>query len=87
MPNLPSLDQRDADQSPQQDDEETFRFASSWLSEGTYSPSRQTLDLTYVKGGETTYTKVPPDVWANLKTAVSPGRFYKANIQGRFSWL
>ena len=86
MPDLPTIDQSQPDQAPQQDQEETVRFSSSWLSEGTYSKADKTLSLTFQKGGEVAYSGVPPEVWENLKRSPSPGRYFGTDIQHRYPW-
>lgn len=86
MPQLPTLDESQPTQTPDEDASETVDFASSLVIEGTYTPAERTLDLTFVRGGEATYTDVPPEVWTNMKMAPSVGRYYLANVKDRYSW-
>ncbi len=58
---------------------------SSALSGAQYDPDTQTLTVTF-KGGSTSYTypNVPPDVYEQLTTADSPGRFWRESIKDRY---
>ena len=87
MPDLPSLDASGARESPGQDRSETVGFVSSLVTEATYDPSDQTLDISFIKGESAAYGGITPLMWANMKASPSGGRFYLNEIRGRFPVL
>jgi KTSC domain len=67
------------------DEPDTFPLSSTMLSEGTYDEKTGDLTLTFANGRQYPYRGVPKEIVERLKTAVSPGHFYRDNIAGRFS--
>jgi KTSC domain len=63
---------------------DTFALSSSMLSEGSYDKDTQELTLTFTNGRAYTYQGVPAELVERLKTAVSPGHFFRDNLKGRF---
>ncbi len=58
--------------------------ASTALSSAAYDPDTQTLTVTFKGGGSYTYQRVPPDVYEQLTTADSPGRFWRESIKDAY---
>lgn len=61
-------------------------FASSNLATGEYDPAQKVLTLTFQRGAEYEYENVPQEVWDRLVTAVSPGKFFRDEIMGRYPY-
>ena len=55
---------------------------SSMLSEIAYD--EPTLRVTFTKGGIYSYADVPKDVWESFVSAESAGKFFLANIKGKY---
>ncbi len=56
--------------------------ASTALSSAQYDPDTQSLTVTFKGGGSSyTYPNVPPEVYEQLLTADSPGRFWRDSIK------
>lgn len=68
---------------PEINDWERKVFQSSHVHSGSYSPSTRTLRLTYGNGNEYEYA-APPDIWDQMKSSVSPGRFVTDCIRPNF---
>ena len=62
----------------------TTTLNSSVLSEATYDTTTRQLVLTFQNGTIYTYDNVDESVYQGLTTADSAGRFFSANISGRF---
>ena len=52
-----------------------------------YLPNRQQLDLLFASGRHYRYSNVPSDVARRFASAMSKGRFYNAEIRGRFACI
>lgn len=63
---------------------DTFILSSSLLSEGSYDAEHRTLTLVFQNGRTYDYEDVSPELVAELKQAVSPGRFWNFYLRGRF---
>lgn len=57
---------------------------SSAISDASYDPETQEMEITFVNGGPYTFYNVPQDVYDGLAAAPSAGRYYHAFIKGRF---
>lgn len=58
--------------------------ASSAIAAHGYDPATQTLFLRFTSGTTYAYPEVSNDIYAGLQAAESVGRFYGANIKGKF---
>ena len=63
---------------------DTFSLTSSLLSEASYDDEQKTLTLVFQNGRSYDYENVPPELVAELKQTISPGRFWNAQIKGRY---
>lgn len=54
---------------------------STALTSAQYDPDTQSLTITFKSGQSYTYPNVPRDVWEQLQTADSPGRFWRESIK------
>lgn len=52
-----------------------------------YLPNRQQLDLLFGSGRHYRYSDVPADLARRFACAMSKGRFYNAEIRGRFDCI
>ena len=52
-----------------------------------YLPHRRQLDLLFGSGRHYRYSNVPADVARRFANALSKGRFYNAEIRGRFACI
>lgn len=59
-------------------------FQSTHIHSGEYSPSRRTLLLRYGKDAVEYEYQAPPELWAQLKGATSPGKFVREVIAPNF---
>lgn len=50
-----------------------------------YLPHRRQLDLLFASGRHYRYSNVPADLARRFAEAMSKGRFYNAEIRGRFA--
>jgi len=57
---------------------------SSVLSSASYDDETKTLELTFSSGRSYTYSQVPPEVFENLVSAPSHGRYFNDFIKGIF---
>ncbi len=58
---------------------------SSALQSATYDSDTQSLTVTFKGGGQSyTYPNVPPDVWEQLQSSDSPGRFWRESIKDNY---
>ncbi len=57
---------------------------SSALSAAAYDEQRQELTITFKSGRSYTYNSVPPDVYEQLCSADSPGKFYFSSIKDAY---
>lgn len=57
---------------------------SSFISTVHYNEDEQTLTVTYVRGGATTYSAVPADIGRAVENAPSVGEALHERIRGRF---
>jgi hypothetical protein len=55
---------------------------SSFIVAAGYDPDTQIMEVEMTSGRSYTHPNVPPEVYENLLTADSPGRFYNDNIKG-----
>lgn len=55
------------------------------LASAGYDPTSQTLELEFRNGGIYRYFEVPVSVYEALMMAPSKGRFFVAEIRGRFT--
>lgn len=53
---------------------------SSWLKHADYDEASQTLTVTTAKGTKHEH-RVPPNVYAELLAAQSPGQYYNAKLR------
>lgn len=58
--------------------------ASSAIAAHGFDPATQTLFLKFTSGTTYSYPEVSNDTYAALQAAESVGRFYGANIKGKF---
>lgn len=66
---------------------ETFVFRnSSNLSEASYDPDVENLDITFQSGDTYTYFNVPAQTYRSLTLAGSPGEFFYRHIRSRFAY-
>lgn len=63
---------------------DTFVLSSSLLSEASYDDEQRTLTLVFQNGRSYDYENVPPELVAELKQTVSPGRFWNFYLKGRY---
>lgn len=68
----------------ERDDSHTFA-GSSYLKIGVYDPQDQTLVITFQDGTAFAYRNVPEGVWAGLKAAGSAGKYFHAQVRGRYA--
>lgn len=61
-------------------------FQSSMLEKGSYNSDTQTLEVTFASGVSWVAQDVPPSVWAGLKQASSPGRYYHREVKPYYSF-
>jgi hypothetical protein len=62
-------------------------LASSDLTSAGYDPETQRLEVEFKKGTKLySYHGVPPEVYQGLMTAVSPGKYFYANIKGKYAY-
>lgn len=59
--------------------------ASSAIAAHGFDPDTQTLFLKFTSGTTYSYPDVSSDLYAELQAAESVGRFYGANIKGKFT--
>lgn len=59
---------------------------SSNLESVGYDSSNQILEIRFHSGGVYQYSGVPASVYTGLISASSHGRFFHANIKGRYSY-
>ena len=57
---------------------------STSLSEVGYDQSSQTLEITFREGHVYQYFNVPQPIYEGLMQAVSVGKFFNAEIRGRY---
>ena len=57
---------------------------SSVLSSASYDDETKTLELTFSSGRSYTYSQVPPEVFENLASAPSAGKYFNDFIKGIF---
>lgn len=55
---------------------------SSAIAAAGYDPDSRTLEVEFTSGRSYTHPGVPPEVYAGLIGADSPGRYYSQNIKG-----
>ena len=59
--------------------------ASQAIQSASYDDATQSLTVTFKGGGISyTYPNVPPDVWEQLQSADSPGRFWRSSIKDQY---
>lgn len=68
----------------QQQEPESQSFNSAALSDATYDPNDQTLEVTFQSGDSYVLQGVDPNVWAQMKAAPSVGKFWNSILKGRF---
>jgi lysyl-tRNA synthetase class 2 len=61
-------------------------MASTNIMEAGYDAKTGTLRIAFMGGGTYDHYKVPEEIWAGLRSAASPGRYYAMNIKGRFQY-
>lgn len=59
---------------------------SSDLASIGYDAATQTLEIEFKATGVYRYFSVPAEVYEALRTTPSPGKFFLANIKGKFAW-
>ena len=59
---------------------------SSDLASIGYDAAAQTLEIEFKATGIYRYFSVPKEVYDQLATTPSPGKFFLANIKGKFAW-
>lgn len=57
---------------------------STALSGATYDPDTRVLTITFKSGQSYTHLDVPADIWEQLQTADSPGRFWRNSIKDQY---
>jgi len=65
---------------------DTATFRSSNLSGGSYDPVTREMTIDFSDGSTYVYTNVPPDVWAGLKSAPSPGRYFYRQVRDLYAY-
>ncbi len=63
---------------------ETVEFDSSLVVSATYAETDHSLTVTLANGRVYTYTDIGPEEWAQMKEAPSTGRWFNANLRGRY---
>lgn len=58
---------------------------SSAIAAHGFDPATQTLFLKFTTGGTYSFPEVSNDLYAALQAAESVGRFYSANIKGKYA--
>lgn len=58
---------------------------SSAIAAHGYDGASRTLEIQMRGGATYQYSDVPPDVYAKLKGAESLGKFFQANIKGKYT--
>lgn len=59
--------------------------SSGALASASYDDQTQTLTVTFKNSSQSyTYPSVPPDVWEQLTTSDSPGRFWRDSIKDQY---
>ncbi len=61
--------------------EEYTVFTSSHLSEASYDPNEEMLEITFKNGQTYAYEDVDEGTWDGLRTASSAGKFFWRNIR------
>lgn len=61
-----------------------FPFGSSMISSAGYGYETQTLEVEFKDGDLYRYTGVPEEKWAAMRSAESAGRYFNANIKGKY---
>jgi hypothetical protein len=51
-----------------------------------YDSATQTLEIEFKATGVYRYFSVPADIYESLLATPSPGKFFLANIKGKFAW-
>ena len=59
---------------------------STNIASATYNDELETLDITFQRGAQYRYIGVHPDVWKEFSEALSPGKFFDANIKGVYEY-
>jgi hypothetical protein len=59
---------------------------SSDLASVGYDAASQTLEIEFKATGVYRYFSVPADLYQSLLSTPSPGKFFLANIKGKFAW-
>ena len=57
---------------------------SSALSSASYDDEAQTLTVTFKTGRSYEFTSVPPQIFADLVDASSPGAYFTQNIKDKY---
>lgn len=60
------------------------KLTSSHIADAEYDRAGRVLTIRFVKGGSYEYQEVPEDVYESLLSAESAGKFFAANIKGKF---
>jgi hypothetical protein len=61
-------------------------IASTNISRAGYDAKTQTLAVAFIAGGLYYHYGVPEEVWVGLRSAASPGRYYRMAIKDRFKF-
>lgn len=59
---------------------------SSDIASVGYDPATETLEIEFKATGLYRYFSVPADLYQSLLATPSPGKFFLANIKGKFAW-
>lgn len=60
--------------------------ASSDIASIGYDAATQTLEIEFHATGVYRYFSVPPEIFETIRTASSPGKFFRQSIKGKFAW-
>lgn len=60
---------------------EMHPMASTNIAKAGYDAKTQTLAVEFVAGGTYYHYKVPEELWVGLRSAASPGRYYRMNLR------
>jgi hypothetical protein len=61
---------------------QSAKLKSSWLADATYDDETQTLTVTTASGTKHAH-QVPPEIYAQMLAAPSPGKFYNSVLKNR----
>jgi len=65
----------------------TTKVNSSNIEEVSYDPLMSNLTVKFLNGSKYEFVSVPKQEYENIVTAPSVGRYFQANIKGKYDFL